>query len=543
MNYKKFFLENNRAGLKTREDYIRKKYNTIYNAIQLYCNKIDLNDTTPFKEKIFIFINGLTDTPKCKECDKDLNFKKSLREGYGSYCSIKCTNKHVGHKNNVKDTCIKKYGGSPINDKEIKKKIEQTNLERYGVTNIFKDSEYIQSKTKEKLGVTNPNKLESVVNKRKKTNLSKYGVTNTLLLNNSRKNNQDSKLTKFNEKYKELNVVDEYGDYVKLKCDVCDGEYEIVRSLLFYRFKNEINPCTLCNVVSELKSIKEKELVDFLMSLNLNIVEGDRTILNGKEIDVYLPDFNIGIEFNGLYWHSEKYVDKDYHLNKTNMCESKGIHLIHIFEDEWVKNKDIVKSRLINLFKLNEGRVYGRKCIIKDVSTKDKTKFLNDNHIQGTIGSKVNLGLYYNEELVSIMTFGKGRVVMNGIKNEWELLRFCNKINHSVIGGASKLFKHFLKNHNPIQIISYADRRWSQGNLYNQLGFDKTHYSTPNYFYVINSKREHRFKYRKNLLVQEGFDANKTEREIMYDRKIYRIYDCGNLVYVYLNINLSVNLI
>ncbi len=308
---------------------------------------------------------------------------------------------------------------------------------------------------------------------------------------------------------------------------------------MFYRFKNDINPCTLCNPVSELKSIKEKEIIDFLLSLGLNLIKGDRDILNGKEIDILLPDFNIGIEFNGLYWHCEKYVDKDYHINKTNVCESKGIHLIHIFEDEWVNNKDIVKSRLKNLFKLTDNKVYGRKCIIKEVNTKDKTKFLNGNHIQGTIGSKVNIGLYYNDELVSMMTFGKGRVVMNGVKNEWELLRFCNKIHHSVIGGASKLFKHFIKNYYPKQLISYADRRWSQGNLYKQLGFNKTHTSTPNYFYVVNNEREHRFKYRKNLLVEGGFDKKKTEREIMYDRKIYRIYDCGNLVYIYNNKEIS----
>jgi hypothetical protein len=534
VNYNKFFLENNKAGLKTREPYIEKYYNEIYNIINLYCNKINLNGNTPFKEKIFIFINKLNDIPTCKNCNKNLKFKKSLREGYGSYCSIKCTNQHEDHKNNVKKTFIRKYGGSPIKDQKIKKKIEQTNYERYGVTNIFKDSEYIKSKTKEKLGVTNPNKLNSVVEKRKKTNLSRYGVTNTLLLNSSRKNNQNSKLIKFNKKYKGLNVVNDYGNYVKLKCNNCNSEYEIDRSLLFYRFKNNINPCTLCNPVSELKSIKEKELIDFLKSLELNIIEGDRNILNGKEIDIFLPDFNIGIEFNGLHWHCEKYVDKDYHINKTNMCETKGIQLIHIFEDEWINNKDIVKSRLKNLFKLTDKKIYGRKCIINEVNTKDKTKFLNDNHIQGTIGSKVNLGLYYNDELVSIMTLGKGRIVMNGVKNEWELLRFCNKINHSVIGGASKLFKHFVKNYNPKQIISYADRRWSQGNLYNQLGFNKTHNSKPNYFYVVNSEREHRFKYRKNLLIKEGFDKNKTEREIMNDRKIYRIYDCGNLVYVYL---------
>ena len=526
MDYKKFFLENNKAGLKTRESYIENNYNEIYTSINLYCDNINLKGGIPFKEKIYIFVNNLTEVPICKNCGKKLKFKKSLREGYGSYCSVSCTNKHDGH-------ILKSKLKWKQKEKDIKEKMCNTNLKKYGVTNIFKDNEYIQLKTKEKLGVTNPNKLNSVVEKRKKTNLKKYGVTNTLLLNGSRKTNHISKLTNFNEKYGGLNVIDDSGNYVKLKCNNCNNEYDIDRSLLFYRFKNKINPCTLCNTVSELKSIKEKELTDFLLSLGLNLIKGDRDILNGKEIDILIPDFNIGIEFNGLYWHCEKYVDKDYHLNKTNMCESKGIQLIHIFEDEWVNNKEIIKSRLKNLFKLTDNKVYGRKCVIKEVNTKDKTKFLNDNHIQGTIGSKVNLGLYYNDELVSIMTFGKGRVVMNGVKNEWELLRFCNKINHSVTGGASKLFKHFIKKYNPNNVISYADRRWSQGNLYPQIGFNKTHTSSPNYFYIINTERVHRFKYRKNLLIKDGFDKNKTEREIMYDRKIYRIYDCGNLVYSY----------
>ena len=526
MDYKKFFLENNKSGLKSRQSYIKKNYTEIFNTINFYCNKLNIDNTTQFKEKIYIFINKLNGIPTCKNCNKQLTFKKSLREGYGSYCSVSCTNKHDEH-------ILKSKLKWKEKEKDIKKKMSNTNLKKYGVTNIFKDSEYIQLKTKEKLGVINPNKLNSVIEKRKKTNLKRYGVTNTLLLHNSRKNNQNSKLISFNKKYKGLNVINDSGDYVKIKCNKCNCEYDIDRSLLFYRFKNKINPCTLCNPVSELKSIKEKEIIDFLKSLELNIIEGDRNILNGKEIDIFLPDFNIGIEFNGLHWHCEKYVDKDYHINKTNICESNGVQLIHIFEDEWVNNKDIVKSRLKNLFNLTDKKIYGRKCIIKEVNTKDKTKFLVDNHIQGKVGSKINLGLYYNDELVSIMTFGNGRIVMNGVKNEWELLRFCNKINHSVVGGASKLFKHFIKTHNPNDIISYADRRWSQGKLYQQLGFNKTHNSTPNYFYVINNEREHRFKYRKNLLIKRGFDENKTEREIMNDRKIYRIYDCGNIVYSY----------
>jgi hypothetical protein len=133
------------------------------------------------------------------------------------------------------------------------------------------------------------------------------------------------------------------------------------------------------------------------------------------------------------------------------------------------------------------------------------------------------------------MTFGCLRKSMgnNSIEDAYELFRFCNKLNTTVIGGADKLLKYFIKTYKPNEIISYADRRWSQGQLYKKLGFEFIHNSKPNYFYINNCKREYRFKYRKDVLVKEGFDKNKTEREIMEERGFNRIYDCGNKKYIF----------
>jgi hypothetical protein len=250
-------------------------------------------------------------------------------------------------------------------------------------------------------------------------------------------------------------------------------------------------------------------------------------------LDIYIPYHNIAFEFDGLYWHNELYKDANYHLNKTELCEEKGIKLIHIFEDEWTYKQDIVKSRVKNLLGLSNDKIFARKCVIKEVKTENKTKFLDENHIQGSVGSSVNLGLYYKDELVSIMTFGSLRKNMgrNFIDGHYELLRFCNKLDSNVIGGASKLFKHFINNYNPIEVISYADRRWSQGGLYDNLGFEFIKNSVPNYFYVVKGKRMNRYNFRKDILVKEGYDADKSEREIMSGRKIYRIYDCGNKLY------------
>ena len=193
------------------------------------------------------------------------------------------------------------------------------------------------------------------------------------------------------------------------------------------------------------------------------------------------------------------------------------------------------KERYGNAFSYD--KVYARKCKLKNVSVKDKNLFLNENHIQGMSNSSVNLGLYYNDELVSLMTFGKPRINMGGDKTEgsWELVRFVSKKNTVVVGGANKLFKWFIEHYKPHKVISYSDNRWAKGNVYSKLGFAHDHDSAPNYFYVVSNKRENRFKYRKDRLVAEGYDKNKTEHEIMLERKIYRIYDCGCKAWIWKN--------
>jgi hypothetical protein len=325
-------------------------------------------------------------------------------------------------------------------------------------------------------------------------------------------------------------------DYSLVEYDGITSEVEIIcpiHGLFKQRCDSHKNGVGCYRCYNNGVSIIEKEVVDFITSLNINYFENDRKILNNKELDIYIPSHNLAIEYNGIYWHSELYKDKNYHLNKTIECEKQGIQLIHIFEDEWLYKQDIVKSRLMNLLGLTPNKIYGRKTIIREVSPKDSKVFLDKNHIQGNVNSSIKLGLYYNDELVSLITFGKGRIMMGNGTNQYELLRFCNKLNTSVIGGADKLFKYFIKTYNPIEIISYADRRWSQGDLYEKLGFTFVHDSKPNYFYIVNKKREYRFKYRKDVLVKEGYDQSKSEKQIMLDRGIYRIYDSGNKKYIF----------
>ena len=280
----------------------------------------------------------------------------------------------------------------------------------------------------------------------------------------------------------------------------------------------------------------ENDINDYVKSLNFTTICSDRDIIKPQELDIYIPEKNIAIEYNGLLWHSELYKENamQYHLHKTQKCQEKGIRLIHIFEDEWHEKPQIVKSRLNAILGIKHNKIRAHKCIINDVDSKTAMQFLDENHLQGRCKAKYHYGLYYKGELVSLMTFGKirqQRKYHEDYDEKWELLRFANKLNTTVYGGASKLLKHFINEVHPKSIISYADKRWSNGNLYKALGFTHIHDSKPNYFYVVGQHRENRFKYRKGELIKQGFDINKSEHEIMLERGVYRIYDCGTMVF------------
>jgi hypothetical protein len=308
---------------------------------------------------------------------------------------------------------------------------------------------------------------------------------------------------------------------------ICPKHGSFKQKAYYHLAGHGCNDCT--STISEL----ENEISSFLIDNNIEVITSSRSIIKPNQLDIYIPSHNLAIEFNGLYWHSEEYLAKNYHLNKTELCEAKDIQLIHIFEDEWLNKRPIVESRLKNILGLTPNKIYARKTHIKEVSSKDVKVFLNANHIQGNVNSSIKIGLYLDEELVSLMTFGGLRRIIGSTEKEdsYELLRFCNKLNSSVIGGAGKLLKYFEKHYNPKEIVSYADRRWSKGNLYNNLGFKFIHYSQPNYWYVINKKRVNRINFQKHKLIKEGYNKDKTEHQIMLDRKIYRIYDCGTITY------------
>ena len=256
--------------------------------------------------------------------------------------------------------------------------------------------------------------------------------------------------------------------------------------------------------------------------------------IDRQEIDIYIPELNLGFEFNGLFWHSELYKSNEYHQNKTFLCEKNGIRLIHVYEDDFDNKLDIIKSLIKNILGKSI-KIPARKTVIKILNTREIKNFLEKNHLQGYTPSSINIGLYYENNLVSVMSFSKLRGIFRNKSqdNSYELVRFCSILDTSVIGGASKLFNYFLRNYNPDNVISYCDISWATGRVYENMGMKLIGITKPNYFYVINQSRENRIKYQKHKLVKSGYDPKKTESQIMLERGFYRIYNSGNKKFIH----------
>ena len=285
------------------------------------------------------------------------------------------------------------------------------------------------------------------------------------------------------------------------------------------------------------ESKAELNILSFLRSLNIECESGNRKILGGQEIDIYIPKYKLGIEYDGLLYHNEVTKDKNYHINKTNNARLKGIQLIHIFEDEYEHHKDIVLAKIKHIVHCDNDlpKIYARKCTIQIIPKFLASDFLDKYHIQGSTRYTICYGAYYNKELIAVMTFVN-------TNEEWELNRFATNFNYQIIGIGGKLFKHFIQEHKPQRVKSFADRRWTineQNNLYTNIGFKLEEILTPNYSYVANGhKRIHKFACRKKLLYnkyKEKFNLNMrmTEEEMTTIIGLKKIWDCGLLRYVW----------
>ena len=450
----------------------------------------------------------------------------------------------------MQQTKLDRYGDSGYHNVE---KMQQTKLERYGDSG-YHNIEQMKQTNLERYGVEYAQNSDIIKEKIKCTNLKRYGNEYAIGSDTVRKKIVETSIDKYDDtnpyrgklhrelikKFPEL-IGFSGNKYIckclNINCDVCEKKQFELPSPIFRRRKNQgIELCPILNpiLVSDGTSDIENDIYLYIKSIySGKIIQNDRSILNGKEIDIYLPEMNLAIEFNGLYWHSEVYKDKMYHQEKTILCENKGIQLIHIWEDDWLDKKDIVKDIIQSKLGMND-KIPARKCTIKEVSSKESKEFLEKYHIQGNVNASIRIGLYYDDSLVEIATFGKLRNILhsNGQENQYELYRLCSKSGYTVVGGVSKLLTHFIRKYQPKQIVSYANLDISNGNVYNSF-FKKISITSPGYYWSKDGYKYHRSNFTKHILVKNGYDKNKTEEEIMHELGYYKVYDSGNIKYVW----------
>lgn len=472
-----------------------------------------------WKEKLYLYLNDMDFRPTCPICGKPSKFN-SVFKGYFTYCSVQCSGKSQHRLERIHRTMKDRYGVEHALQSQIcRERYEKTSIKKYGVSNVSKTTEY-----KEKV---------------KSTMMKKYGgigssseIIRSKVVDTRRKNRM------------KLNIINEQigyasnGDWILRcsnphqfnVCETCDKTFVISNHLYLDRCRIGYPLCTKIYPVID-NPTKNTSLELFIRNIldayNVNYQTNIRDIISPKEVDIYIPDKNIAIECNGTYWHSMK--PSTYHADKFNDCSSMGIQLLTIWED-WIRNKpDIVESIIKSKLGLISHKVYARNCVVREVDPRSACKFLDTNHIQGSSPSSIKLGLYYKNELVSLMTFSKSRIGIGKNEDGYELVRFCNKLNTNVVGGASKLLSYFISHYNPLKIVSYSSNDISDGHLYKVLGFTKGK-SSNSYWYINQQtfERFHRFNFRKDKLKEMGFDIEgKTESEIMSKLPYWKIYDTG----------------
>lgn len=494
--------------------YLNVKYNKIlnyYKDLNYDCKlkvdfKVKVEDLRP-SEKVKVNV-------KCEKCgkEKELSYNYYFNNKSNLYfsCSYKCSldkvkntclerygydnaAKNPSVKEKTKKTCLDKYGGnSPLSSKRVLNKVKNTCLERYGYECSLQNAsvkEKIKETCLERYGHINSAHGVETQKKIKKTNLEKYGAEHYTKSEFIHIDNINRKKYKFINKLgiKEHNILDIDINNITIYCEKCNSSYTEDSHFIHKRIIGNYEPCTNCYPHSTSQSNLEQELLEYIKTIyNGVILENDRKILNPQEIDIYLPDINLAFEFNGVYWHSDKFKSKDYHKLKTDKCLNKGIRLMHIYEDDWIDKKDIVKKYIYNL-------IVDKKIlldyVIREVDVNDSIQYLNDNHIDGYILNDISLGLYYNDEFIDIMSFVKE-------DNRYVIVRHTNN--------SDILFNYFINTYYYDVVSINLDRMYRDNNKYLDIGFSKSKKSLNEnwknrYNYIVYDSGKYEFVYKRKL--------------------------------------------
>ena len=495
-----------------KENFIRKDGGLNSGVLKRY------NNLNP--EELFLIFHELQESPKCLVCNKKASFSTFIK-GYLTTCgSQKCAFKISDNKR--KETNLNKYGSEYLfKTKHFKEKLKCTNLNKYNNENIFK-TEYFKKKSKETKLKNHNDENYNNRTKSKETKLKNHNDENF----NNRMKAKETLLKNYNVEtflqYHITNIKDYNEVYIKENF-IKDG-YFLLNEVAEY-FSLSISHV---HVLKKKFDIKEhNKLASEHIEEKINKIFDDifilrtRNIIAPLEIDLFSHEYKFGIEYNGLMWHSigeskhsmfnnlkDEDILKYKHLNKTNLCEEQNIQLFHIFENEWLdKNKKDIWISIIKE-KMNKNKIINTKhTIIKEVNKEISKEFLEENHLDGYIDSSINLGLYKDDILYSIMCFN----IEDGNST---LTRMCNKIGYSLDN--SKILDYFKNKYKPETITIEVNRRFNNGDNLIKLGFVHKEDTECNCFY---------FRPKGKILLPY-YPSNT------FDKENRRIYDSGNRIFL-----------
>ena len=469
-------------------------------------------------------------------CSQETCTKKKLKEINLLKYGVANSFQRIDVKNKIKKTNLEKYGCEYAQQsEEIRKKSRSTCLKNYGVEHALQNKEILkkaQEKSQKKYGTKFPIKLEEFKQKVKKTNFKKYGIENFLSSPEVQEKIKQTNLEKYGtpypacspevqEKIKQTNL-EKYG------FENCFANKQTQEKIKQTNLEKYGTPYPIHKFGKTQNSIR-----DWLNNYGFNF-NSDYKILEGKELDLYDSDKKFAIEYCGIYWHNENSPqprNKKYHYNKYKKCRCNNIQLLTIFDDEWNNKQEIIKSVILSKLGVFEKRTYARKCNAKEITKKEMNDFCEEYHIQGKNHlSLVCFGLFYENELVGVVDLGRHHRKKN--KETIVLTRLCFKKGYQIVGGSSKLFKcciNYCKENNIKNIISWSDNRWSDGNIYKNLGFILEEELGPDYGYVDNKNPKKRISKQSQKKSNSKCPENMSEFEWANFRGLSRIWDCGKI--------------
>jgi hypothetical protein len=466
-----------------------------------------LDSATPVRRAWHV-VNGVNYIPLCQQCKQQCCSWNATLKKYSDVCGKTCGYLlgNIFKKRNA--TCMQKYGyENPRKSEAVKQKIKDTNTVKYGVDNYFKSTEFTVLKQ------------QVLINSPQKTNISQNHISEQSII---QLNDRQWLYTQHIDMQKPIR---EIADQLGYKDQACIAK----------RLKALGIP-----VQHYMTSTAEREIADLCKQ-----IVGDSNVQcnvrphNNRELDIYIPSRNLAIEYCGLYWHSERTgKGRNYHAGKQQTCSENNIRLITIFEDEWKWHKDLVIEKIKTILGCSQRVAIGaRKCKVCTIDSLEARNFMNQYHIQGACRASLYLGLKTQTcELIGVMAM----LLTN--KHDWSLTRYCTAT--TVQGGFTKTLKHFMSTNQWNKITTFADLRWSNGDLYKNSGFVLDATLPPDYSYADTNKgtRTHKFNFRhkhlKRMLVDK-YKPDASETENMKDTHLTRIWDCGKQRWVMNNPSLQ----